>query len=202
MSESGSHLQVVYYWRKHLLGYEFVRPRNAVSVGPTTNATFVAPAAAGQPKRRLVIRPARGGFRLRVWPGMAGQMRNGTEITELAGLFDQPAPKTLFWRRRFREVELPHGATAELVVHPESLLRLKLRFTSPPEALGRPPYHRREPLVFKTAFWTATTVLVSLILVLLVGDRVPQIPPPITMTAERAARTVALLQKPAMKEAV
>ena len=75
-SGGGLRLQVVYAWRKHLVGYRLLGGKggneDAISVGVSKRATFVAPSAPGWPKRHGVLRPnKRGGFRLRLLPELS-----------------------------------------------------------------------------------------------------------------------------------
>src|SRR2546423_1374687 len=109
MTSAGARLEVAYLWRRHLLGYRLLTPREAASLGTGRRVTFVAPATHAWPRRASLLRPLKGkgggGYRLRLWPGMTGQIRSRGEVIDVAATLAAPAPS-----RRFRKPALPrHG---------------------------------------------------------------------------------------------
>src|SRR5947207_1454814 len=92
MGMGRARLEVAYLWRRHLLAYRLLAPRDGVTLGTAARVTFVAPASARWPRRAALLRPVAGGYRLRLLPGMTGQLRCQGVPVDVAALLAAPAP--------------------------------------------------------------------------------------------------------------
>jgi hypothetical protein len=194
MISARARLEVAYLWRRHLLDYRLLAARDAVTLGTAHNVTFVAPAHAPWPRRALLLKPAAGGFRLRLLPGMSGQLRCQGAPVDVAAVLATPAPRR--WPRRprvHRDVFLTTGDGGEVIVDAQTDLRLRLAFVDPPRTVPR--FRRHDPLLFKCCFLTAAITLSALVLVLFFGDRV-RTDPTLAISPERFARTFAPMAEP------
>ncbi len=191
-SNSGAHrprLQAAYSWGKLLLGYRLLDANESISLGPSKRATFIAPRTPGLPARLRVVAPLRRGYRLRLWPGMAGRVSTSGVKRDVAEILAAPRPRKVLGRRRpHRDVEIVPGDAADIVIDQANKLMLRMRFVDPPEPLGRPPF--RNPLLLRTIAGTVVTTVVLLGGAMVVRDRVPERIPPI-ITPERFAQIVA-----------
>jgi hypothetical protein len=151
------------------------------------------------PRRAPVLQGTRHGFRVRLWPGMGGQLRCQGRTVDVAALLQTPAPPR--WLRGpalHRDLLLAPGDAGDIVIDATSDLRLRMAFVDPPESLGRP--RRHDPLLFKTGFLTTATTLAALVVVLFLGDRI-KLEPELAISPERFAKTFAPLAEPAVDRA-
>jgi hypothetical protein len=194
MISARARLEVAYLWRRHLLGYRLLAAPDSATLGSSPTVTFVAPASARWPRRSVLLKPAPGGFRLRLLPGMSGRLRAQGASVDVAALLASPAPP-----RRFRsppvhrDVFLTPGDGGELVVDAASELRMRFAFVDAPETLTRP--RRHDPLLFKSGFLTATITLSLLLVILFFGDRFLT-DPTLAISPERFAKTFAPMAEP------
>lgn len=179
-------LQVVCGWQRRLLGYHLLGPRDHFTIGPSKRADFACAGFGGAPQRLVLCRPSRGGFTLRLAPGMAGFIeKNGFGRTDVAQVLAEPAASR--WSRGpLRELELSPGDNAIIEV-PASRLRFQITFVEPPEELSRPSPVDRNPFFVRTLAATAT-VLGALVAALIVFG--PQQPANVGISEERFARIV------------
>lgn len=180
-------LQAVLLWWRRPIGYALLPPTAEVSVGSAKRATFAASLPAGYPRRHRLVRRTPRGFRLRLGPGMTGQIQRAGQVREVASYLAEPGPKRLFGGPSlFRDVDIAPGDAAQIVLIPESDLRLQLTFTEAPPRLPPPGSHRREPLLFRVGAATFF-VLAALVAVLtVIGGSDPR-DPPLALTAEQVA---------------
>jgi outer membrane biosynthesis protein TonB len=193
----GQRLQVAFLWHKQVLGYRLLEPKESVTVGPAKGVTFVTPRLEGFPRRFRLLRPIKDGFRLRLGPGMTGQLLLRGQERTVGDVLTQPAVRR-FLRDpgMFRETELYPGDTASVDLDTEGNLRLQISFADPPGRVGKP--RRTEPLYFRTTVGTAVGTLALLALILFFGDRVPDT---LEITPERYANIVApVLEAPQVRE--
>jgi hypothetical protein len=194
MISATARLEVAYLWRKHLLDYRLLLPRESVTLGTARRVTFVAPATAQWPRRVPLLTPVRGGFRLRLLPGMSGQLRCQGEAVDVAALLQAPGVRRRLRKpAAHRDVMLTLSDGGELVVDAGHDLRLRLGFVDPPRTIG--PRRRHDQLLFKSGFGTATVTLSCLLVVLFIGDRV-HIDSSLAITADRYARIFAPRAEP------
>jgi hypothetical protein len=191
----GAHqLEVVYDWRDTRLCQRLLAPGETLTFGTGPRSHLVAPEGQADhlgrdpwPRQMSLLRPRRGGYRLRLLPAMTGLLYLQGKKVDVGSLFDVPAPKRLLRKPAVhRDVELAFGDTVELVVDAVNQLRITLAFVEAPEKLGRPRIV--EPLLFKAAFWSINTILATLIVVLFVGSRIPPFTPPLDISPERLAK--------------
>lgn len=194
-------LQIVYLWRDNLLGYWLLGRGDGLSIGTSKRATIKALLPEGFPRHFPVVKSTRQGHRVRVGPGIGGQIRLRGEQHDVAAILALPPAPKRFLRKPgpFREVELAPGDAATLLLDAAGDVRLQLSFEDPPETVGRPRFD--EPLLFKTTFLSASLSLLLLLGVLVVGNSLPS--EPRVMTAERIAKYVApVVDTPKFKAAV
>src|SRR4051812_3073310 len=164
MSGAGARLEVAYLWRRHLLAYRLLERREKATLGTARRVTFTAPANAPWPRRTPLLKPVPGGFRLRVQPGMSGQIRSRGELVDVAAVLQAPVPpRPLRGVPAHRDLILTPGDGGELVVDARSDLRLRLAFVDPPKLISRP--RRHDPLLFKTGFATVASMLAALVII-------------------------------------
>jgi hypothetical protein len=186
MISARARLEVAYLWRRHLLGYRLLAAKDRASLGSTGGVTFVAPAGMGWPRRVPLIRPGADGFRLRVLPGMTGQLRCQGKTIDVAALLQAPAPPRRLRRPPLhREIILAPGDGGELLIDGERELRMRLNFVDAPELVGR--RRRHDPLLFRAWFITTTATLSALLVVLFFGDRF-RTDPNLAISPERFAK--------------
>jgi hypothetical protein len=194
MISAGARLEVAYLWRRHLLAYRLLGAREKATLGTGARVTFAAPANAPWPRRAPLLRPVAGGFRLRLLPGMTGQLRSKGEPVDVAALLAAPAPpRFLRGPAVHRDIAITPGDGGELMVDARHGLKLRLAYVDPPQTVGRP--RRHDPLLFKTGFGTATVTLSALVLVLFFGDRF-RTEPNLAISPERFAKTIAPMTEP------
>jgi hypothetical protein len=200
MSSGGNKLQVVYHWRRHPLGYRLLSAHQSVTFGTGRRAELIAPEGqldamgrAAWPRRMQLLRPARGGFRLRLWPSMSGRVISGGQTVDVGGLFATPAPPR-FLRKPvvYRDIVLVNGDRADIVVDAVNQLLINISFVEPPEILPRP--RRVDPLLLTTSFWSITATLSSLLAILWFGSRIAG--PTMAISPERFAKVVAPMMEP------
>jgi len=187
-------LEVVYDWRERRLEQRLLAPGETLTFGTGPQAVLTAPEGQADhlgrdpwPRTMPLLKPRRGGYRLRLLPAMTGLLHVGGKQVDIGSLFAVPAPKPLLGKPPIhRDVQLTVGDAADIVVDAVNQLRISLSFTEPPEKLRRP--RMIEPLLFKAAFWSVNTVLATLIVVLFVGSRIPPFSPQLELTAERLAK--------------
>ncbi len=126
-------LQVTYLWRGQILAYHLLGPRDRVTIGNRKGVTFATPPLPGFPARFLLVTPVRDGFRLRVGPGMSGELTLRQQPRTVGDILAQPAVRR-FLRDpgMFREVELYPGDTAALCTIAEGASRVRLSYAEPP----------------------------------------------------------------------
>jgi hypothetical protein len=189
-------LEVVYDWRERRLEQRLLAPGEALTFGTGPTATFVAPEGQADhlgrdpwPGSMQLLKPRRGGYRLRLLPAMTGILKLRGKQVDIGSLFDVPAPRRLLRKPAVhRDVELASGDSADIVIDAVNQLRISVAFVEAPEKLSRP--RRIEPLFFKAAFWSVNTILATLIVVLFVGSRIPPFTPQLDITPERLAKLV------------
>src|SRR5436190_3401446 len=205
--KEATQLQVVYDWRETCLAQRLLARGEKVTFGTGPRTALVAPEGQADhhgrdpwPRSMVFLRPARGGYRLRLVPAMTGLLNLDGQSTDIGTLFTQPAPKKLFRKPALhRDVLLKRGDTAVIVVDAVNQLRISLAFVDPPEQLRRP--RLVDPLLFKAAFWSVNTILASLIVILFVGSRIPPFRPELAISKERLARIAPAAPDPAIKRA-
>jgi hypothetical protein len=194
MISAGARLEVAYLWRRHLLAYRLLAARERATLGTARKVTFAAPANAPWPRRMPLLQPAPGGFRLRVQPGMSGQILSRGEAVDIAALLQAPVPARLLRGvPAHRDVILTPGDGGELMVDGRHDLRLRLAFVDPPKLIGKP--RRHDPLLFKIGFGTAATTLSLLVIIFFFGDRV-RTDQTLAISPERMAKNFAPPNEP------
>jgi hypothetical protein len=194
--KSTTQLEVVYDWRDTRLVQRLLAPGETLTFGTGPSATLVAPEGQADhlgrdpwPRRMPLLRPRRGGYRLRLLPSMTGLLRVQGKQMDIGSLFNVPAPKRLLRKPAVhRDVEIIEGDAADIVVDAVNQLRISMAFVDAPEKLRRP--RTVEPLLFKAAFWSVNTILATLIVVLFVGSRIPPFTPQLELTPERLAKLI------------
>ncbi len=202
MTRGSSQLQAVYLWGRVPIGYRLLRGKEGVSLGTTKASTFVAPPSPIWPRQMRVLNPIKTGYRLRVWPGMSGQVQSYGQPTDVASLLSGPAPKRfLLGRAAYRDIPLQVGDSGEVIVEQTTRLRLRIEYVDPPEHIPRPRIADSDPLFLRTFFWSSVSALSALILILLIGPRIKQ--DPFVLTPERYATVVApITEAPDVKAAM
>ncbi len=184
-------LQVVCLWQRQVIAYRLLNQHDSVSIGSAKRVTFVLPLPPGYPLRLRLLRPIRDGFRLRLGPGISGDLVLRGQSQDVGTLLAGPAPKRLLGGGgMFREVDLFFGDSAHLVLEGPSDLRLAITFTDPPPIVGSPPGWRAEPVLVRVGAATALVTAALLAVVLLLGGSLPSATP-VLLTAERVARLTA-----------
>jgi hypothetical protein len=153
-------LQVTYLWRGQILAYHLLSPRDRVTIGQARGVTLATPPLPGFPARFPLITPVRDGFRLRVGPGMVGQLSLRNQARSVGDVLAQPAVRR-FLRDpgMFREVELYPGDGATLQLDAEGTLEIRLSFAEAPEQVPRPPILPDRSLVRAAGFTFLGTLL-------------------------------------------
>lgn len=186
-------MQVVCAWGRHLLGYRLLRAGDRITVGPSKRATFVAPRRAGQPARLEVFRQTRRGPRLRLAPGMTGQVHLSAQggIQDVRALLQTTPPKSRLRRtdRGFREFLVSPGDAGVVVLDETADLKLQWSFVDPPDRIARPSLRRREPWLVRVLGTTTVAIGALLALVLTLAPRVQD--DSLTITQERYTKYVA-----------
>jgi hypothetical protein len=192
MIGGGARLEVAYLWRRHLLGYRLLAPGESARLGTSTRVTFIAPAGAAWPRRGSLLQPLKdGAYRLRLWPGMSGQIRARGELVDVAATLAGPAPPRRLGKPAvYRDLTLVNGDGGELVIDATTELRLRLAFVDPPPVIGRP--RRHDQLLFKTVFGTMSITLALLAVLLFIGDRMPA--PSLSIWPDRVVSAKALAE--------
>lgn len=191
MTSGRPQLQIVYTWKQLFIGYRLMAARDAVTVGPTPGDTFTAPGRNGRPKRCRVIAAARGGYRLRVWPEMAGRLNLAGDKRNIEDLFALPGPSRFLREPApWRDVKLHEGDAGDVLIDRDAELVLRFRYVEAPPPIPRPTVRHTDPLLFRAAVATTLALVVLLTGVVLVGSNV-QFPPPIDISAERYTKVVA-----------
>src|SRR3954471_425634 len=105
-------LQVAYLWHGQVLGYRLLGPGEGLSVGAGKGVTFATPLLTGFPKRFRLLASARDGFRLRLGPGMTGDLVLRGQPRTVTDVLAMPAQRR-FMRDpgMFRETDLYPGDT-------------------------------------------------------------------------------------------
>lgn len=200
MSPVTPRLQVVLLWNEQVIGYQLLAPRGVVTLGEAKGVSFAVPRLVGYPKRLRFLAPVKDGFRLRVGPGMRGELTLRGQVQDVGQILAQPAPKRLFGSAgMFREVDLYPGDEATLGLEIAPALRFRITFTDPPVVLARPPGLRGEPLLLRTGLGTLLGTLIAAVAIVLVGRSEPDT---MEISKERFAKIVApVLTSPRMEEA-
>jgi hypothetical protein len=144
-------MQVTLVWRGRTVAYQLYRRGKRITIGPHKRATLITPAVTVKAARFTLLRPRRGGYQLRLAPGMRGEIvfaqpgQAGT--TAVADLLAAPPPG----RRRtaLRDVRLHPGDRARVTLNEAGDLHVEARFVDPPEFLPKP--RNPEPMLRKTA---------------------------------------------------
>jgi hypothetical protein len=192
-------LQLTYLWHQQALGYRLLVPGAPATIGAAKGTTFVTPRLQGFPRRFRLLTPVKDGYRLRLGPGMSGQLSLRGERRSVGDVLAQPAARR-FLRDpgMFREIELYPGDTALVNLDPDGALRLQISFTDAPEVVGRPP-GGRETLLFKTGFGTAVGTMVLLAAIMIIGGQIKE---DMNISPERYAKVVApVAEAPKVQEA-
>jgi hypothetical protein len=192
MIGGGARLEVAYLWRRHLLGYRLLAPGEGARLGTGSRVTSITPAGASWPRRGSLLAPAKDGtYRLRLWPGMSGQLRAGGQMVDVAATLATPGPpRRLRKPPAHRDLTLMSGDGGELIIDAASDLRLRLAFVEPPPVIG--PVRRHDPLLFKTVFGTMSITLALLAVLLFIGDRIPA--PTLSIWPDRVVSAKALAE--------
>ncbi|HVR64899.1 MAG TPA: AgmX/PglI C-terminal domain-containing protein [Polyangia bacterium] len=149
----GPALEVGLHWRGRLIAYRLFRRPRRVRVGPHKRATLVTPAVMMKASRFTLLRPRAGGARLRLAPGMRGQINlatNGTSAPTSIESLLAAAPTGRF-QRHLRAVDLQPGDRARVVLNTLGDLHVDIRFVAEPEVVPRP--RNSEPLLRKITIW-------------------------------------------------
>lgn len=145
----GPALEVGLHWRGRLIAYRLFRRPRSVRVGPHKRATLVTPAVMVKASRFLLLRPRRGGVRLRLWPGMRGRVVQAANATgapvRVESLLAQPP--TGRFQGQLRTIDLHPGDEARVVLSEAGDLHVDIRFVAEPEIVRRP--RNEEPLLRK-----------------------------------------------------
>jgi hypothetical protein len=173
-------LQVVVVWRGRIVGYRLLTSRRKITIGAHRGATFATPTADGR-KRFVLVKPARGGYLLRLAPNMRGEVQTAGELRDVAAVLAGPPAKRE--KRGVRDVALAPGDRAKLAFADSADLRIELRWVDPPEVLPKPKVE--DPIMFQTLIGTALVLGLAAAL-LVVMWRPPE--KPLAITAERIAK--------------
>jgi hypothetical protein len=173
-------LQVVTVWRGRIVGYRLLVKRRKVTIGSHVGASFVTPRAEGK-KRYVLIKPARGGYVLRLAPALRGEVQVGGELHDVLDVLSTPP----LGRQRgdVREVTIAPGDRAKLSFVENVDLRLEIRWVDPPEILPKPKVE--DPMMFQTLIGTSLVLGLAAALLLFLW-RPPE--KPLALTAERIAK--------------
>jgi hypothetical protein len=177
---SSAILQVVVVWRGRIIGYQLLDKRRRVTIGEHKNATFLTPTADGR-RRFVLLKPKRGGYQLRLAPGMRGEVQVGAGTSDVLDLLAQPALGRS--KSPVREVPLSSGDRAKLHFEGNPDLRIEVRWVDPPEVLAKPKVE--DPMMFQTL--VGTGIVVGLAAALLVFIYAPP-EKPLELTAQRIAK--------------
>jgi len=192
---SNAILQVVMVWRGQIIGYRLLRRPGRVTIGPNKRATLVAPPVAGHGSRFLLVRPQRGGYRLRLAPGMSGELAFAGKSGQTAVADVLAKPLDVPGRRRktdYREVTMEPGDRAWVVMGDARDLRLEIRFVDPPDVVGKP--RGQEPLLTQTMVGSSLVMgIVAVLLSMFWGLDGPR--PPLAISEKRLAKLQAPLER-------
>jgi hypothetical protein len=167
-------------WRGRIVGYRLLTSRRKITIGAHRGATFATPTADGR-KRFVLVKPARGGYLLRLAPNMRGEVQTAGELRDVAAVLAGPPAKRE--KRGVREVALAPGDRAKLSFADSAELRVELRWVDPPEVLPKPKVE--DPIMFQTLIGTALVLGLAAAL-LVVMWRPPE--KPLAITVERIAK--------------
>ena len=189
-------LQVAMVWRGQIIGYRLLRRPRRVTIGPSKRATLVTPPVMGGGSRFLLVRPQRGGYRLRLAPGMSGELAFAGKAGQTTSVADVLAkPLDVPGRRRktdFREVTMEPGDRAWVVMGDARDLRLEIRFVDPPEIVGKP--RGQEPLLTQTMVGSSLVMgIIAVLLTMFWGKDGPR--PPLAISEKRLAKLQAPLER-------
>ncbi len=197
---SFSSLQVTYLWKGQILAYRLLGPRERVIIGDRRGVTFPTPRPVGFPRRFPLLTPVRDGFRLRLGPGLSGELQVRGQTRTVGDVLLQPAVRR-FLRDpgMFREIELYPGDSASLRFDGDASAQILISYAEPPERLPKPPLIRDLTLM---RVWTgtvsATVALVATIWLITRGMSEPTQ----EISQERFDKVVApQLEKPSFKAA-
>jgi hypothetical protein len=146
---TGRALEVALHWRGQLIAYRLYRRPRRVSVGPNKRATMITPAVMMKASRFTLLRPHAGGVRLRLAPGMRGEIALAASASgapmSVVDVLAQP-PQSRF-QRHLRRVDLTPGDQARIVLNEIGDLHIDVRFVPEPDVVPRP--RNEEPLLRK-----------------------------------------------------
>jgi hypothetical protein len=173
-------LQVVVVWRGRIIGYQLLDKRRRVTIGEHKSATFLTPTADGR-RKFVLLKPRRGGYQLRLAPGMRGEVQVGAGTSDVLDLLAQPAMGRS--KSPVREVPLSSGDRAKLHFDGNPDLRIEVRWVDPPELLAKPKVE--DPQMFQTLVGTAIVLGLAA-----AGLWFSYSPPekPLELTAQRIAK--------------
>ena len=188
-------LQVTYLWNDQILGYRLLGRHDRVTIGDREGVTFATPRPSGFPRRFALICPVRDGFRLRVGPGMSGELILRGQQRTVGDILTQPAIRG-FLRDpgMFREVEIYPGDSVILRFDDMGTVEIRISYADAPEVVPRPPFLRDLAIVRTSALaFSVTMALYGAIRVLTAG--MPS--PTAEISQERFAKVVApALERP------
>lgn len=178
-------LQVAMIYRGQIIGYQLLRHRRKVTVGPSKRATFVTPSVTAGGRRLALLVPKRAGYVLRLTPGLTGDLVIGGNTTSVASvLAEPPAGRPSRSKRDLREVTLAAGDRAKLAFAEAPDLRIEVRWVDPPEHVPRPA--TQDPAIWKTM--TGATLVLGAFATLLVLIWQKEPPKTLAINPERMAK--------------
>ena len=189
----GRAMEVAMHWRGQLIAYRLFRRPRRVTVGPHKRATLITPAVMMKAARFTLLRPRAGGARLRLAPGMRGNVALVSSTagapTSVAELLAQP-PRGRF-ARHLRDVQLQPGDQARIVLNEIGDLHVDVRFVPEPEVVPRP--RNEEPLLRKIAIICGfIAALFSGVATQIWGENPPR---QINITSERLTKIQAPIER-------
>src|SRR4051812_41336543 len=196
-------LQVAYLRSDQVLGYRLLGRGDSLSVGAGKGTDFKTPQLSGFPLRFRLLTPVRDGFRLRLGPGLTGELSLRGQVRTVTDVLSTPAVRG-FMRDpgMFREAELYPGDTATLILDEDRDLRLQISFTEAPDVVGRPD--TRDPMFLKILLGTVAGLGAFVAGMLTIAYVLHVLPPPpeLLITPERLAKMVPLIENKKVKEAL
>ena len=187
----GTSLQVALHWRGQMIAYKVLRRPARVTIGPNKRATMITPSVAGRMSRFTLLRPRGAGYRLRLAPGMRGEVQLASEggATSVEDLLAQPS------RRRFhkdlRDVPMHTGDRARIVLSKTGDLFVEARFVDAPEVIPRP--RNEEPMLRKiTIVCALLAALFSGVATQIWGENPPR---GLAISSERLVKLQAPIEK-------
>jgi hypothetical protein len=193
-------LQVTYLWKGQILAYHLLGPRQRLTIGDRRGVTLPTPRLPGFPGRFRLIAPVRDGFRLRLGPGMSGQLTLRGQARTVADLLAQPAPRG-FLRSpgMFREVEIYPGDSATVDFDAAGMVQIRISWAEAPERVPKPPW-LRDFLLIRIGGVTASATVGLMVAIRVITSGMPS--PGTEISQERFAKVVApAMERPSLKAA-